>query len=50
MAGAMDCEFSVEGDGSALILVRGIGAARTTWAKLLLVLVAQHVKRFIQAL
>lgn len=38
MAQALECEYSVEGDGPPLILVHGIGAARNTWAKLLPVL------------
>lgn len=31
MSVAIDCEYSVEGDGPPLILVHGIGAARDTW-------------------
>lgn len=38
MARALDCAYSVEGEGPPLILVHGIGAARNTWAKLLPIL------------
>ncbi|MEL6991701.1 MAG: alpha/beta hydrolase, partial [Pseudomonadota bacterium] len=35
MTQAVDCAYSVEGDGPPLILVHGIGAARDTWRFLL---------------
>ena len=35
MSKAIDCEYSVAGDGPPLILVHGIGAARNTWNKAL---------------
>lgn len=38
MAQAMECEFSIEGDGPPLFLIHGIGAARDTWRKALPVL------------
>ena len=41
MSVAIDCEYSVAGNGPALILVHGIGAARNTWKKALPVL-TQH--------
>ena len=31
MATAIDCEYTVEGDGPPLILIHGIGAARDAW-------------------
>lgn len=31
MTAAVDCAYSVEGDGPPLVLVHGIGAARDTW-------------------
>ena len=38
MTDVIDCEFSIEGNGPALFLIHGIGAARNTWAKLMPVL------------
>ena len=38
MATPVDCAYSVEGAGSPLFLIHGIGAARNTWAKALPVL------------
>ena len=38
MAQAMDCEFTVQGEGPPLFLIHGIGAARNTWARALPVL------------
>lgn len=38
MTDAIDCEFTVQGDGPPLFLIHGIGAARNTWAKALPVL------------
>ena len=35
MSKAIDCEYSIAGDGPPLILVHGIGAARNTWNKAL---------------
>lgn len=35
MTKAIDCEFTVQGDGPPLFLIHGIGAARNTWAKAL---------------
>ncbi len=32
MADVIDCEFSVEGNGPALVLIHGVGAGRNTWA------------------
>ena len=32
---AIDCAYSVAGNGPPLVLIHGIGAARNTWAKLL---------------
>ena len=40
-AKAIDCAYSVDGDGPPLFLIHGIGAARNTWAKLL-PLLTQH--------
>ena len=37
----IDCAYSVEGEGPALILVHGIGAARSTWRKAI-PLLTQH--------
>ncbi|MEM9278424.1 MAG: alpha/beta hydrolase [Pseudomonadota bacterium] len=31
MMDAMDCEYSIDGEGPPLILIHGIGAARDTW-------------------
>ncbi|MEO9876577.1 MAG: alpha/beta hydrolase [Anderseniella sp.] len=31
MTTAIDCEYTVEGDGPALVLIHGIGAARDAW-------------------
>ena len=41
MSTAIDCEYSVAGNGPPLILVHGIGAARNTWDKAL-PLLTQH--------
>ena len=41
MSTAIDCEYSVAGNGPPLILVHGIGAARNTWDKALPLLI-QH--------
>lgn len=38
MAQALDCAFSIEGDGPPLFLIHGIGAARNTWRRALPVL------------
>lgn len=38
MALAMDCEYTVQGEGPPLFLIHGIGAARNTWARALPVL------------
>lgn len=35
MTDAIDCAYSVQGDGPPLFLIHGIGAARNTWAKAL---------------
>lgn len=35
MTDAIDCEFSVEGNGPPLILIHGVGAGRNTWARTL---------------
>lgn len=35
MIDAIDCAYSIEGDGPPLFLIHGIGAARNTWAKAL---------------
>ena len=32
---AINCAYSVAGNGPPLVLIHGIGAARNTWAKLL---------------
>ncbi len=42
MSQAIDCAYSVEGDGPPLFLIHGIGAARNTWAKLLPVLTPHY--------
>ena len=39
---AIDCAYSIEGDGPPLFLIHGIGAARNTWAKLLPVLTPHY--------
>lgn len=39
---AIDCAYSIEGDGPPLFLIHGIGAARNTWAKLLPVLTSHY--------
>jgi 3-oxoadipate enol-lactonase len=39
----VDCEYSIEGDGPALFLVHGIGAARNTWRKAM-PLLTKHFK------
>ncbi|WP_052261845.1 alpha/beta fold hydrolase [Leisingera sp. ANG-M1] len=41
MAEAIDCEYTIQGEGPPLFLIHGIGAARNTWAKALPVL-TQH--------
>ena len=41
MTQAVDCAYSVEGDGPPLILVHGIGAARDTW-RFLMPRLTQH--------
>lgn len=41
MTTAVDCAYSVEGDGPPLVLVHGIGAARDTW-RFMLPLLTQH--------
>ncbi len=38
MSKAIECAYSVEGDGPPLFLIHGIGAARNTWARALPVL------------
>jgi 3-oxoadipate enol-lactonase len=38
MTEAMDCEYTVQGEGPPLFLIHGIGAARNTWARALPVL------------
>lgn len=38
MTEAIDCEYTVQGDGPALFLIHGIGASRGTWAKALPIL------------
>lgn len=40
-ATALPCEYSISGEGPALVLVHGIGAARNTWTKALPIL-TQH--------
>lgn len=35
MTDAIDCEFSIEGNGPPLILIHGVGAGRNTWARTL---------------
>ena len=42
MSQAIDCAYSIEGDGPPLFLIHGIGAARNTWAKLLPVLTPHY--------
>ena len=39
---AIDCAYSIEGDGPPLFLIHGIGAARNTWAKLLPILTPHY--------
>jgi pimeloyl-ACP methyl ester carboxylesterase len=39
MTHAIDCNYTVQGDGPALFLIHGIGAARNAWAKALPVLI-----------
>lgn len=39
---AMDCAYSIDGDGPPLFLIHGIGAARNTWAKLLPILTPHY--------
>ena len=39
---AIDCAYSIDGDGPPLFLIHGIGAARNTWAKLLPVLTPHY--------
>jgi len=41
MSKAIDCAFSIEGDGPPLFLIHGIGAARNTWTKAI-PLLTQH--------
>jgi 3-oxoadipate enol-lactonase len=43
MSEIIDCEYSIEGDGPALFLIHGIGAARNTWRKAM-PLLARHFK------
>ena len=38
MTDAIDCAYSIEGNGPPLFLIHGIGAARSTWAKAMPVL------------
>ena len=38
MTKAIDCAYSVEGEGPPLFLIHGIGAARNTWRKALPIL------------
>ncbi len=38
MSNAIDCAYSIEGNGPPLFLIHGIGAARNTWAKAMPVL------------
>ena len=39
---AIDCAYSIDGDGPPLFLIHGIGAARNTWTKLLPVLTPHY--------
>lgn len=41
MTEAVDCEFTIEGEGPALFLIHGIGAARDTW-RFMMPLLATH--------
>ncbi len=41
MSQAIDCEYTVEGDGPPLFLIHGIGAARDTW-RFVLPTLSQH--------
>ena len=43
MTEIIDCEYSIEGDGPALFLIHGIGAARNTWRQAMPIL-TQHFK------
>lgn len=43
MTEIIDCEYSIEGDGPALFLIHGIGAARNTWRKAM-PLLTRHFK------
>jgi pimeloyl-ACP methyl ester carboxylesterase len=38
MIDAIDCDYTVQGEGPPLVLIHGIGAARNTWARALPVL------------
>ena len=42
MTDAIDCAFTVQGEGPPLFLIHGIGAARNTWAKALPVLTPHY--------
>ena len=41
-AEAIDCAYSVAGEGPPLFLIHGIGAARNTWAKLMPLLTSHY--------
>ena len=41
-AEAIDCSYSVAGEGPPLFLIHGIGAARNTWAKLMPLLTSHY--------
>ena len=41
-AEAIDCAYSVAGEGPPLFLIHGIGAARNTWAKLMPLLTSYY--------
>lgn len=43
MSEIIDCEYSIEGNGPALFLIHGIGAARNTWRKAM-PLLSRHFK------
>lgn len=42
MTTAIDCEYTIEGDGPPLFLIHGIGAARDTWRFLVPTLAEHH--------